>query len=110
MRALSSTECSCSLRCSVQAERLGRHKLRHPPQHALHGHQEQPARLHRSRTSARAELQMQAPAGGPAAGEGLAAWLEERGLPANKRNAAAVRGDNGMLQLVTARPVARYCC
>ena len=81
--------------------------LRHLPKQALHTHVEQPARLRRLRTPVRAELQTQAPAGGTATADGLAAWLEERGLPSNKRSAAAVCGDYGALQLVTARPVAR---
>ena len=55
-----------------------------------------------------AGVQTQAPLGGVAAAEGLAAWLGQRGLPADKSNAVAARGADGLLHLVTARPVARY--
>ncbi len=54
-----------------------------------------------------ASVQTQAPLGGVAAAEGLAAWLGQRGVPADKSNAVAARGADGLLHLVTARPVAR---
>ncbi len=110
MRVTSSAECSCSLRCSAgtgyaqsTARRLASKQHRSGAAHAAR--QRAPARRLLVRLAA--SLQTQAPAGNAAVAEGLAAWLEQRGVPRDKSNAVAACGADGVLQLVTARPVAR---
>ena len=113
MRVTSSAECSCSLRCSAgtgyaqsTARRLASKQHRSGAAHAAR--QRAPARRLLVRLAA--SLQTQAPAGNAAVAEGLAAWLEQRGVPRDKSNAVAACGADGVLQLVTARPVARWPC
>ncbi len=110
MRVTSSAECSCSLRCSAgtgyaqsTARRFASVQRSSGAAHAAR--QRAPARRLLVRLAA--SLQTQAPAGSVALAEGLAAWLEQRGVPREKSNAVAACGADGALQLVTARPVAR---